>query len=118
MTRATIAGVFGVLLGIVLLAPAAFAEGEVCKAEMQKLCAKVKPGGGRVLSCLRKHDKDLSDKCRAYVNAAMQYRACLDDAVRLCPDMEPAGGRVLECLRTHQNDLSSECQNELNVMRR
>lgn len=40
-----------------------FAASE-CKADLQKFCADVKPGQGRGLACLDKHDKDVSQACK------------------------------------------------------
>lgn len=38
-----------------------------CGADAQKLCADVKPGGGRVVQCLRSHEGELSDACRGAI---------------------------------------------------
>jgi hypothetical protein len=35
-----------------------------CTADVQKLCANVQPGGGRILACLRDHKDTLSDQCK------------------------------------------------------
>jgi hypothetical protein len=35
-----------------------------CKGDLQKFCAEVKPGEGRGLACLKKHDKDVSQTCK------------------------------------------------------
>jgi cysteine rich repeat protein len=35
-----------------------------CKGDLQKFCAEVKPGQGRGLACLDKHDKDVSQACK------------------------------------------------------
>ena len=35
-----------------------------CQADLQKFCADVKMGEGRGLSCLQKHDKDVSQQCK------------------------------------------------------
>ena len=35
-----------------------------CKGDLQKFCADVKPGQGRGLACLDKHDKDVSAQCK------------------------------------------------------
>ncbi len=35
-----------------------------CKDDLQKFCADVKPGQGRGLACLNKHDKDVSQTCK------------------------------------------------------
>jgi hypothetical protein len=35
-----------------------------CKDDLEKFCADVKAGQGRGLSCLQKHDKDVSQGCK------------------------------------------------------
>ena len=43
-----------------------------CAADVQKLCAGVQPGGGRVLACLKQHKDQVSDGCKQAVMGAMQ----------------------------------------------
>ena len=38
---------------------------EACKDDADKFCKGVKPGCGRMLSCLKSHQKDLSQACAA-----------------------------------------------------
>ena len=44
-----------------------------CKAEVDRFCERVKPGGGRVQACLKEHVGELSKLCikglRAYRNS-------------------------------------------------
>ena len=42
-----------------------------CASDVQKLCAGVQPGGGRVLACLKQHKDEVSDGCKQAVLAAM-----------------------------------------------
>jgi hypothetical protein len=59
-------------LAIVLaVAPAAFAQsGEAkatlsaCKGDIEKLCASVQPGGGRIGECLKAHRDQVSVGCK------------------------------------------------------
>lgn len=104
-----------VILGALCVVPAAY--GQACKSEIEKHCKDVKAGGGLIIKCLRDHDAELSDMCRAYLNSVSRYMACLDDAVRLCPHMEPGTANLMACLRTHMTDLSSECKRELERLR-
>lgn len=34
-----------------------------CKADIQKLCAGIQPGGGRLMNCLKQHKKDMTVGC-------------------------------------------------------
>ncbi len=113
MTRRMIAMSVAVLLSTVGDASLSLAKSETCRAEMDKFCKDVPTGQGRVLKCLQEHEADLSAECRAHVNTAAQYVACLDDIMRLCPKTQPGGARGMKCLRTHQGELSDECKREL-----
>ncbi len=37
---------------------------EACKDDATKLCKDVKPGGGRILQCLKQHEGELSSSCK------------------------------------------------------
>lgn len=37
---------------------------EACKDDATKLCKAVKPGGGRILQCLKQHENELSAACK------------------------------------------------------
>jgi len=38
-----------------------------CETDIQKLCTGVKPGGGRILACLKQHKDQVSDGCKQAV---------------------------------------------------
>jgi len=38
-----------------------------CGTDIQKLCAGVQPGGGRILACLKQHKDQVSDGCKQAV---------------------------------------------------
>jgi len=38
---------------------------EACEDDVLRLCAGVKPGGGRILRCLKKNANELSPECKA-----------------------------------------------------
>jgi hypothetical protein len=37
----------------------------VCKADYSKFCSDVTPGGGRIIACLKSHEKELQPACAA-----------------------------------------------------
>jgi hypothetical protein len=42
-----------------------------CAADIQKLCAGVAPGGGRILACLKQHKDQVSNGCKQAILSAM-----------------------------------------------
>lgn len=40
------------------------AAARACRADAQKFCQGVQPGGGRLVACLQGHEADLSAGCR------------------------------------------------------
>jgi D-serine deaminase-like pyridoxal phosphate-dependent protein len=43
-----------------------------CQADVQKLCATVQPGGGRIVACLKEHKEEVSDACKQAIGKAKQ----------------------------------------------
>ena len=89
-----------------------------CEADIQKFCASVPIGGGRIQACLRKHAKELSPACASrYQNLEQEMGTlaaiCRFDISRFCSDVSPGGGRVADCLKANQDDLSPECKDGL-----
>jgi hypothetical protein len=54
-----------------MIADAAAAQGAMagvraaCQADLQKLCAGVQPGGGRIKQCLKEHKDQVSTGCKS-----------------------------------------------------
>jgi hypothetical protein len=96
-----------------------------CKMEIEKYCAQVTPGQGRVLACLYAHEDKLSAKCEyaLYDAAAQLERAvaalsyvaneCDADLDKYCSSITPGGGRLLECLDRHDKQVSKRCKQAL-----
>jgi len=94
-----------------------------CRADMDKLCSGIEPGGGRMKDCLRQHVAELSPGCRktlrklakaAQESGAMEWiRACRDDVGKVCQGVEPGGGRVVACLQSHSDQVSPGCKKAL-----
>ncbi len=45
------------------------AEREACKADYEKYCKQVRPGGGRIIECLSQHLDELTPQCKSVVVA-------------------------------------------------
>jgi len=43
-----------------------------CKDDMQKLCEGTKPGGGRILQCLKQHEEAVSSGCKEQMTQAKE----------------------------------------------
>src|SRR4029077_4415106 len=41
-----------------------------CKGDAEKFCKDIRPGGGRVLACLKSHQAELAPACAAEFNRA------------------------------------------------
>ena len=46
------------------------AVGKACRADIKKNCAGIKPGGGRIETCMKDHFADLSDACKEMISQA------------------------------------------------
>ncbi len=97
--------------------------GDPCKADIQRLCSDVKPGGGRILQCLKVHEGQVSQECKVFVHKQaekMQKKfttwkdACEKDVNRLCPDVPIGEGRIINCLKAHKAQVSPACRGQLN----
>jgi len=47
---------------------------KACKGDIQKYCKGIKPGGGRLIFCLKDHEPDLSDACRTLLTKQYDKR--------------------------------------------
>lgn len=98
---------------------------EGCKVEIEKYCAQVTPGQGRVLACLYAHGDKLSAKCEyALYDAAVQLERavaalsyvaneCDEDLEKHCESIAPGEGRLIECLEKHNKEVSARCKQAL-----
>jgi hypothetical protein len=85
---------------------------------VQKYCAEVKPGQGRMARCLKSHQADLSPACRTHLKTMFDHmlearQACQADAEKLCGDIRGGHGRIVACLRHHEQELSDSCKDEM-----
>jgi hypothetical protein len=95
-----------------------------CQSDIDKYCRDAKEGEGRIASCLKSHEGDLTPGCKtAYDRIDIQAQkpriakafdeACKDDLVKFC-DGKPKGsfGKI-KCLKAHTSQLSESCQSAM-----
>ena len=99
-----------------------------CRTDTQRYCRGVKPGGGRIIACLKENADSLTASCYASLtnklnnqgvrkdrnNNAQGGRSnslkdCNEDTKRLCHGVQLGGGRIIACLQTNSTYLSSSC---------
>lgn len=109
----------GVFLGLgFALSGGALAQAPGCRADVEKFCADVKPGGGRIAACLKKNAAQLSPACKERVAEMRDVlkevsKACEDDVHALCPGVQPGGGRIAACLKQNEAKVSAGCKARL-----
>jgi Cysteine rich repeat len=89
-----------------------------CADEIEKDCGEVKPGGGRIIACLKEHESELSALCKDKIEKVAERakeleRACAEDVERFCKDVQPGRGRIAKCLRERKSELSAVCTEKL-----
>lgn len=88
---------------------------DACKADAERLCKDILPGGGRVIGCLKSHESDLSPACKermAAGKARMERvkEACKPDVEKFCQGVNPGEGRIAACLKSHDSELAPACR--------
>jgi len=98
-----------------------------CGKEMKSLCAGVKQGQGRILSCLYAREDRLSAKCGQAVLGSLDRlgaalgalanakRICAADADRLCNGVVAGDGNLVGCLAKARTAVSKECNATLDA---
>ncbi|HXX84120.1 MAG TPA: cysteine rich repeat-containing protein [Casimicrobiaceae bacterium] len=72
-----------VLLSLALSTPVALAADQspsssprmACKADVEKLCSGVQPGGGRIAACLKQNEAQVSAACKDAIAGARQKKS-------------------------------------------
>ena len=80
---------------------------QACRADYSRLCASEKPGGGRVATCLKQHESELSPACQAALGGVA---ACARQAKQICGDAASGQGGMRECMKTHAGEFSGACR--------
>ncbi len=86
-----------------------------CKEDVDKFCKGIRPGHGRMLSCLKSHESEVSAACRDHI-AEMREKVkgfmkdCRDDHRKFCKGIRPGHGRIAACLKSHEGELAEACR--------
>lgn len=99
------------------------AQDSACTADMQKFCANIEPGAGRVSKCLGEHSQELSAGCRDQIKKATTaserfQQVCGEDSKKHCSSVSPGGGRVIQCLGKNAESLSAACKDALAALKK
>jgi hypothetical protein len=86
-----------------------------CKADVERFCKDIKPGGGRIWACLKSNEGSLSKECKDHIAAVREKargfnQACRADARKFCQGTRPGKGRIASCLKSHEAELSDACR--------
>ena len=91
-----------------------------CGADIQKYSPKANLGNNGIQSCLRQHQAEVSQQCKAdyarvfqmisarYAAQASAPKICSHDAQMLCRGVRQSSGYTLQCLLTKRN-LGQKC---------
>lgn len=103
---------------LALASGAATAESaqQACAPDIQKYCAGVPQGEGKIAECLRSHKQELSPACQSGMTKTASLmkevvQACEDDLHKYCAGA--AQGTAKECLKANFRELSRPCKREL-----
>lgn len=89
---------------------------EACREDVDKFCANVEAGEGRVHQCLRDNRKQLSEKCRAEElkleekeNESIELsvnllKVCRNERIMFCKGVSAGQARVFRCMAENMND--------------
>jgi hypothetical protein len=107
---------------VVVLHPGLAVGANPCAGDIERFCAKVPIGGGRIQACLKEHETDLSPECAArYQSLEKQMgslaASCREDISRFCSDVSPGEGRIGRCLAAHRSELSPVCKDRMQKAR-
>ena len=101
-----------------------------CAADLEKHCATVTPGEGRLALCLIAHADKRTASCERALAVArteaevlinevdQSIQACAPDISSLCSGTQPGDGRIAQCLMEQRGSLSASCGQVLDKLSR
>ncbi len=102
--------------------PAFAGDERPCAEDISNFCKDVRPGGGRILSCLKEHEAELASDCRDKLGGVLKKietakRACTPDIEKYCKGVKEGEGRIIRCLEQRASELSPECAGQLEIVK-
>ena len=103
----------------------AAAQMAACAGDAERLCHGMRPGGGRIIGCLRGNAGSLTPGCRAALGISENApapgersarggggarEACRPDVMRFCRSAMPDRAKIESCLQAHAAELSDACK--------
>jgi hypothetical protein len=120
---------------LIALGIPAYAQSKPCKADIEKFCAKVEKGEGRILKCLEEHSKELSAECKKAIETHPKARqakrtprakqqatrraeqaACNGEVEKYCKATKGKPDELTACLREHTKDFSPACREKIEAL--
>ena len=84
---------------------------QACAVEIERHCAGVQPGDGRMRACVKEHFTEFSESCKqALLSSVAVVKACKTDVQQSCAGVEPGGGRIQACMKDHFSQYSEPCK--------
>ena len=84
-----------------------------CVADIKKACGTIKPGGGRIATCLKERVADVSDVCKARLaEAAAALKTCRAD-IEKQQCASKGGIEKVTCIRGVLANLGDACKAEV-----
>jgi hypothetical protein len=86
-----------------------------CAPDVERLCAGVQPGHGRIATCLMDKQAELSPECTQQIEqmrarARAFAQACKGDMQKYCKGMGAGSGKLAKCLKENQAKLTPACK--------
>lgn len=79
---------------------------QACRADARKLCPGMRPGDGRIATCLRQNEAMLSSAC---LDQLGEVDACTAEARKLCAEAQ-GEGEQRQCTKAKRAKLRAGCR--------
>jgi hypothetical protein len=107
------------LLNVSLFAQESDGQKGACSEDVKKFCTGVEKGQGRLVKCLKNHDKEISPACNTKLTAGREkmrekakaiYANCKDDLQKFCKEATKGHGGKMKCLEDKKDQISEKCK--------